>query len=125
MAELKTLRIFVSSPGDVSEERALAEGVLRRLGEEYRGSVLLNVVLWEHEPVFAHTGYQQQIARPSECDLVICILWLRLATRLPQGFALVGGSAPLEPNLRSAMPLGPTALLSRTLLIIGKPLLRD
>jgi len=95
MADIKTPLIFVSSPGDVSEERALAESVLRRLGEEYRGSIRLEVVLWEHEPVFAHTGYQQQIARPSECDLVICILWSRLGTRLPVGFATgSGGAAP-------------------------------
>ena len=91
MGKVAPLRVFVSSPGDVSEERALAEGVLRRLGEEYRESVKLDVVLWEHEPVFAHTGYQQQIARSSECDLVICILWSRLGTRLPAGFALGSG----------------------------------
>jgi hypothetical protein len=70
MANLKALRIFVSSPGDVAEERARTEGVLSRLADEYSGLVQLEVVLWEHEPVFAHTGYQQQIAKPSECDLV-------------------------------------------------------
>jgi hypothetical protein len=106
MADVKKLRIFVSSPGDVAEERARAEGVLRRLAEEYRGSVQLDVVLWEHEPVFAHSGYQGQIARPSECDLVICILWSRLGTRLPQGFAPASGeSAPTgtEYEIRDAL----------------------
>jgi len=87
----KSFQIFVSSPGDVSEERALTEGVLRRLSEEYRGAVRLQVILWEHEPVFAHAGYQEQIIRPSECDLVICILWSRLGTRLPHGFAAEEG----------------------------------
>jgi WD40 repeat protein len=94
VSDQKTPLIFVSSPGDVSEERALAESVLRRLGEEYRGAIRLEVVLWEHEPVFAHTGYQQQIVRPSQCDLVICILWSRLGTRLPVGFASEAGRAP-------------------------------
>jgi WD40 repeat protein/TPR repeat protein len=95
MADVKTLRIFVSSPGDVSEERVLAERVLRRLGEEYRESVRFEIVLWEHEPIFAHTGFQEQIERPSQCDLVICILWSRLGTRLPEGFGLnPGGIAP-------------------------------
>jgi hypothetical protein len=106
MANLKALRIFVSSPGDVSEERALAEGVLRRLADEYSGLVQLEVVLWEHEPVFAHTGYQQQIAKPSECDLVICMLWSRLGTRLPEGFAPGSGeSAPTgtEYEIRDAL----------------------
>jgi TolB-like protein len=90
----------------VAEERARAEGVLRRLAEEYRDSVQLDVVLWEHEPVFAHTGYQQQIVRPSECDLVICILWSRLGTRLPEGFAAGSGeSAPTgtEYEIRDAL----------------------
>jgi WD40 repeat protein len=106
MSAVKASRIFVSSPGDVSEERALTESVLRRLGEEYRGALQLNVVLWEHEPVFAHAGYQQQIARPSECDLVICILWSRLGTRLPEGFAPgPGESAPTgtEYEIRDAL----------------------
>ena len=91
MVGLKTLRIFVSSPGDVSEERALAERVLRHVAEEYRESVCLDVLLWEHEPLFAHTGFQQQIPRPSQCDLVVCILWSRLGTRLPDGFTLDPG----------------------------------
>jgi WD40 repeat protein len=85
MGRVTPLRVFVSSPGDVSEERALAERVLRRLGEEYHEEVRLDVVMWEHEPLFAHSGFQDQLARPSLCDLVICILWSRMGTRLPRG----------------------------------------
>ncbi len=85
MHALKNLRVFVSSPGDVSEERALTERVLHRLGEEYREAVHFEVVMWEHEPLFAHTGFQEQLQRPSLCDLVICILWSRLGSRLPPG----------------------------------------
>jgi hypothetical protein len=51
MNTMRALRIFVSSPEDVSEERALAERVLRRLGEEYNEAVGLDVVMWEHEPL--------------------------------------------------------------------------
>jgi len=95
VAALKTARIFVSSPGDVSEERALTERVFERLGEDYRESVRLDVILWEHEPIFAHTGYQEQTPLPSQCDLVICILWSRLGTRLPKGFSIgPDGTAP-------------------------------
>jgi WD40 repeat protein len=94
MPTTNTPLIFVSSPGDVAEERALAEGVLRRLAEEYRGTFQFQTVLWEHEPMFAHTGFQEQIQRPSECDLVICILWSRLGTRLPQGFSPGMGESP-------------------------------
>jgi hypothetical protein len=81
----RELRVFVSSPGDVSEERALAERVLRRLGEAYREVVRLEVIMWEHEPAFAHSGFQDQLQRPSQCDLVIRVLWSKMGTRLPPG----------------------------------------
>jgi hypothetical protein len=47
---LKTLRLFISSPGDVFEERAIANRVIERLQSEYIGKVVLEPVLWEHEP---------------------------------------------------------------------------
>jgi WD40 repeat protein/TPR repeat protein len=90
----RVLKVFLSSPGDVAEERALAERVLKRLGEEYRARVQLSVVLWEHEPLFAHAGFQEQIERPSQCDLVISLLWSRLGTRLPANFCLTPGETP-------------------------------
>jgi hypothetical protein len=83
MSELPVLKIFLSSPGDVAEERALAEFVFRRLASEVAHVVRLNFVIWEHEPLFGHTGFQQQIERPSQSDLVVCILWSRLGSRLP------------------------------------------
>jgi len=55
MAALPVLKIFLSSPGDVAEERALAEIVFRRLANEFADSVTLKLVIWEHEPVFGHT----------------------------------------------------------------------
>ncbi|MGP8034262.1 MAG: PQQ-binding-like beta-propeller repeat protein [Steroidobacteraceae bacterium] len=85
MGKVAPLRVFVSSPGDVSEERTLTERVLRRLGEEYHEAVDLEVLMWEHEPLFAHGGFQDQLERPSLCDLVICVLWSRMGTRLPPG----------------------------------------
>jgi tetratricopeptide (TPR) repeat protein len=94
MTDLPVLKIFLSSPGDVAEERALAEIVFRRLADEVANMTRLSVVLWEHEPLFAHTGFQQQIERPSQCDLVVCILWSRLGTRLPSDYAPEPGVLP-------------------------------
>jgi tetratricopeptide (TPR) repeat protein len=92
MTELPVLKIFLSSPGDVAEERALAEFVFRRLADEVADAVRLQFVIWEHEPIFGHTGFQQQIERPSQSDLVVIILWSRLGSRLPSDFAPAAGA---------------------------------
>jgi Tfp pilus assembly protein PilF len=88
------LSVFISSPGDVAEERALAARVFRRMGVEFDDVVTIEVILWEHEPLFAHTGFQTQLPRPSQCDLVVSILWSRLGTRLPADFAPEPGRPP-------------------------------
>lgn len=88
------LRIFISSPGAVSEERALSVQVFERLGREFGDAVKLEIVLWEHEPLFGHAHFQDQIERPSQCDLVVNILWSRLGTRLPSNFVLAPGELP-------------------------------
>jgi tetratricopeptide (TPR) repeat protein len=92
MAEIPVLTIFLSSPGDVSEERALAEIVFRRLADKMVDAVRLRLVIWEHEPLFAHTDFMSQMPQPSQCDLVVTILWSRLGTRLPTNWSP-------EPNL--------------------------
>lgn len=89
---MKTLRIFISSPGDVFEERAIANRVIERLQSEYIGKVVLEPVLWEHQPLVATSTFQHQIVKPSESDIVIAILWSRLGTKLPKDFVRADGS---------------------------------
>ena len=89
---MRTLRFFISSPGDVFEERALAGRVIERLQSEYIGRVVLEPVLWEHEPLVATATFQAQIVKPSETDVVIAILWSRLGTPLPRQFARADGT---------------------------------
>ncbi len=88
----RTLRIFISSPGDVGEERVIAGRVVERLAGEFGQSIELDPVLWEHEPLRATSHFQEQIALPSKTDVVVCILWSRLGTRLPEGFTRDDGS---------------------------------
>jgi len=88
----KTLRIFVSSPGDVVEERTLTKRVLQRLAGEFSGRITLEPIFWEHEPLLATDSFQKQIVRPSETDILVSILWSRLGTRLPVQFTRADGS---------------------------------
>jgi YD repeat-containing protein len=87
-----TLRIFVSSPGDVGEERALAQDVLKRLSGEFISQAKLEPIFWEHEPLRASAPFQEQIPSPGDTDIVICILWSRLGTRLPGHITRPDGS---------------------------------
>src|SRR5713226_2941827 len=79
------LRVFISSPGDVAE-------VLRRLQSEFEGRGVVEAVDWEHEPLLATASFQEQIPLPSQCDVVVSILWTRLGTRLPARFHRPDGS---------------------------------
>jgi hypothetical protein len=52
-AERRTLRVFISSPGDVRPERLIAERVVQRLDQEFALHLDLRAVMWEREPLLA------------------------------------------------------------------------
>jgi hypothetical protein len=88
------VRVFISSPGDVNEERAQTMRVIKRLQEEFAGRLTLEPVYWEHEPLLMTGTFQEQIPPPSDSDICVCILWSRLGTRLPsEKFHRADGSA--------------------------------
>ena len=88
----RPLTIFLSSPGDVAEERRLARKVLQRLQRTplLKGKVDIDVVSWDDPdapaPMFATLTPQEAVNRglpkPSECDLTVVILWSRMGTPL-------------------------------------------
>jgi tetratricopeptide (TPR) repeat protein len=90
---LKTVRIFISSPGDVAEERLIARRVIGRLHSQLGDVLRLEPVFWEHEPLRATASFQEQIPSPSRSDIVITILWTRLGTALPQQIRRADGSS--------------------------------
>jgi tetratricopeptide (TPR) repeat protein len=92
MSEVRKLTIFISSPGDVYEERMHCQRVLERLQGEFAGRAVLEPVFWEHEPLAATDTFQTQISRPSEADVMVAILWSRLGTRLPRQFTRADGT---------------------------------
>lgn len=90
---MATIRIFVSSPGDVSMERICAEKVIDRLQLEHSGRVKLEKFFWEHEPMRATASFNDPDNIPStaEFDVVICILWSRLGTMLSRKYCRSNG----------------------------------
>ena len=60
-----TLKIFVSSPGDVAQERFLTEKVILRLQNVYRHVCKLEPIFWEHEPLTADKSFQEASSRPA------------------------------------------------------------
>lgn len=48
---MNPIRFFISSPGDVAEERDRAKQVVERLRHRYAGKCLLKPLLWEELPL--------------------------------------------------------------------------
>jgi Uncharacterized conserved protein len=96
------VRIFLSSPSDVAEERkiarALIEGELQK-HPSYR-HLKLEVISWDDPaariPMLANETPQQSVnnarPRPSTCDIVVVILWARMGTPLPPRFRKPDGT---------------------------------
>jgi WD40 repeat protein len=93
--DLPKITIFVSSPGDVEHERRITQRILDQLANEFSAVARIEPFFYEHEPLLAHDTPQAQInavIRPSETDIVVCILWSRLGSRLPRQFTRPDGS---------------------------------
>ena len=83
MPEKKTLRVFISSPGDVIPERQIAQRICERLNREFSYHFKIEPVLWEREPLIATEHFQTMITPPSQTNVVVVILWSRLGSPLP------------------------------------------
>jgi hypothetical protein len=90
---MRVLRVFLSSPGDVAEERAVARRLLKDelpYDPFLRGRVAFEVVSWDdpsaRTPMLANITPQEGVNKfgpePAQCDIVIVILWSRLGTHL-------------------------------------------
>jgi WD40 repeat protein len=77
------LRVFISSPGDVPDERLQAGLVIDKLQQDYGRFFSFEPYRWEYEPMLASGHFQDVIEPPSAFDIVVLILWSRLGTPLP------------------------------------------
>ena len=100
------LRVFLASPSDVADERALALSVLDSIqyAPGLRGKVTVEAVAWDKPsagtPMFAtltpQEAIKQGLAEPSQCDIVVIILWSRMGTPLPSTYTKPDGSPYLS-----------------------------
>jgi hypothetical protein len=96
------VRVFLSSPGDVSEERRLLGEVLNRVARDPMLQERVHFELSAYDdpdaqtPMAANESPQQSVNRykriPSECDLTVVILWGRFGTKLPADLLKPDGS---------------------------------
>jgi len=87
------LRIFLSSPGDVGEERAVVRHAVEQVQRDplLRAPLYFEVVAYDDPyaavPMAANQSPQESVNRykpmPSECDLTVVLLWSRFGTKLP------------------------------------------
>lgn len=86
------IKVFVSSPTDVEYERGLVIEVAEKLQYHpvFRDKVFIKTVSWDRpissSPMIVTISPQEAInlgmPKPSECDIVIVILWSRMGTPL-------------------------------------------
>ncbi len=86
MKTRRELNVFISSPGDVSDERAIVQKVISQLnGSSYVGQYVLIPRAYEDvvppivgtAPQFTVNNYMM---RAEDTDLFVCILWSRIGT---------------------------------------------
>jgi hypothetical protein len=65
---------------------------VERLQARYWNFIRLEPVLWEKEPLRATAHFNEELIRPSDCDLFVGILWSRLGSPLPSQFSRKDGT---------------------------------
>lgn len=88
------LHLFLSSPGDVTDERARAREVIERIESEraYRERLRLEIVAWDKPgagtAMPAHLEPQEALDRglrkPSACEIVVVVFGYRMGTPLSE-----------------------------------------
>ena len=121
---MRRIDIFVSSPADVQKERSLVERLIRSVAAEFsvavtvsysnwlrrltpsdkatalsanrieEGRSLLCPCFWEYQDFKTEKDYRERIPNTGQYDLVICILWSRLGTKISPAFIMPDGSQP-------------------------------
>ena len=92
---MKKIRIFISSPGDVQQERLIAKKVIANLNRIYSQYLELETIMWEDLPLEATSSFQDGInyfLEKAPIDIAIFILWSRLGSNPGQSYRKPDGS---------------------------------
>ena len=91
----KTLRIFISSPSDVQQERIAAKKVIAELNKTFSKQIVLEPLLWEDMPLLASSSFQEgidKIINQYSIDVAVFILWSRLGSTLGKSYTKPDGT---------------------------------
>ena len=80
---MRKIRILISSPSDVSDERDRARQVIESLRRRYSGRLDLRPLLWEDLPLQPDMSFQQgidMVLSEYGVDVAVFILWSRLGS---------------------------------------------
>ena len=92
---MRKIRIFISSPGDVQQERNIARDVISDINKLYSRYANIQVLMWEDFPLTANSTFQEGINYFLENDVIdiaVFILWSRLGTPLCSKFRKPDGT---------------------------------
>lgn len=92
---MQTIRIFISSPGDVAKERQRAGEVIDSLRRRYAHRFYLQPVFWEDLPLQPDMSFQQGIdvvISEQGVDIAVFILWSRLGSPIGSAIPKPDGS---------------------------------
>lgn len=102
---MKTIRIFISSPGDVRQERKIAHKVITELNSQFAKYLHIEVLMWENFPLTADSTFQEGIdyfLKSDVIDFAVFILWSRMGTPLCRKFLRPDGTcSSLAPSMSS------------------------
>src|SRR5688572_16079856 len=86
-AHMRNVRVFISSPGDLHEQRRMVAQDIEELNKRagFRDRYKFVAYLYEQlAPAMTGDGPQdvvnEQMLRPSDADIVVCMLWSRIGT---------------------------------------------
>lgn len=103
---MRKVRIFLSSPGDVADERRRAREILEGFAKRgaFEGKVHVDVVAWDdpRAPALMDARFAPQAnvdrakGTPADCDATVVVLWSRMGTppgaRKPDGTPYLSGT---------------------------------